>query len=450
MKTINVKHTYDLNPIGEPSESCETLSKSSDIGVCPIRLKGLKLKLQVKQGDTVAIGSVLCYDKKNEKNIFLSPASGTVKHIDYGPRRVVNAIIIDSDKTESALQLFEPLTENNISKQNADDIAALIQKGGLWSSFTEYPFQTIPQATARPPAIYISLDNDEPYLPQSQVYLDTHTEDFLLGLEAIKRLCPTVHVAVAKKTKLKDTQILQRITHHLKGAYPANNPGVFLYHNKESKSENKAWGMKGQDVVQIGKLLKTGQYPHTKTIVLAGRFIKNATHLQVQEGTPIKDIVGKLETDKQTRIVCGGILTGAKASLDSYLSYNETAVHVLEEGKEQELLTFFRPGADKPTFSRTYTSALSKATDWVMTTSLNGGDRACISCSLCPKACPVDLYPQLIMKHLEVNDIETAMEQGFLDCVQCGLCTYVCPSKINMDTLFHESKALIAKEAGHV
>ena len=53
---------------------------------------------------------------------------------------------------------------------------------------------------------------------------------------------------------------------------------------------------------------------------------------------------------------------------------------------------------------------------------------------------------QLIMKSLLANDIEDAISQGFLDCVACGVCSYVCPSKIELDEIFCESKATLAKE----
>ena len=81
--------------------------------------------------------------------------------------------------------------------------------------------------------------------------------------------------------------------------------------------------------------------------------------------------------------------------------------------------------------------------DWEMTTSINGGYRACISCGVCEKVCPVEASPQMIMKSLKINDIETAVSYGLLDIVESGLYTYVCPSKIELDNIFREAKAKI-------
>jgi Na+-transporting NADH:ubiquinone oxidoreductase subunit A len=81
-----------------------------------------------------------------------------------------------------------------------------------------------------------------------------------------------------------------------------------------------------------------------------------------------------------------------------------------------------------------------------MNTSLNGGGRSCISCGKCVSVCPVDIYPQLLMKSIYANDIEESMKLGLLDCMNCGLCTYVCPSKINLDTLIAGMQSNLEKE----
>ena len=81
-----------------------------------------------------------------------------------------------------------------------------------------------------------------------------------------------------------------------------------------------------------------------------------------------------------------------------------------------------------------------------MNSSINGGHRACISCGVCQKVCPVDTAPQLIMKSLKDNDIEGAIEYGLLDCVETGLYTYVCPSKIEIDKIFTDAKKKLYKD----
>jgi Na+-transporting NADH:ubiquinone oxidoreductase subunit NqrA len=51
------------------------------------------------------------------------------------------------------------------------------------------------------------------------------------------------------------------ITHAVRGRYPADDPGVLLFHVRQSPAENKAWFINGQDLLLMAQLLQTGRYP---------------------------------------------------------------------------------------------------------------------------------------------------------------------------------------------
>ena len=93
------------------------------------------------------------------------------------------------------------------------------------------------------------------------------------------------------------------------------------------------------------------------------------------------------------------------------MGFSDSALHIIQEGKSPELLSFFRLGFDKPTYSRTYFSAVKTDVEWEMNTSLNGGGRSCISCGKCVSVCPVDIYPQLLMKSIYEYSVQTLSEK---------------------------------------
>tara|TARA_Y100001970_G_scaffold291203_1_gene427496 strand:- start:526 stop:1875 length:1350 start_codon:yes stop_codon:yes gene_type:complete len=448
MKKIYVKNTYKLKIAGSPKETILNITESDEYGVAPSRIKYIKPKVVVKVGDSVKIGSRLFFDKKNEVNEFLSPVSGIIKEIVYGEKRIIKAIIITSDNKDEKEKLCDSLSINEIKEKSVDDIRSIIQKGGLWSSFIEYPFNRAPVKDEIPPSIYVGLDNDEPFLPESHMFIKGYESEFLTGITAIKHICKKTYIGMSVNCKINDPAIRKEATHQLVGDYPANDPGVLLYYNKTSPDENKSWGIKAQDVIRIGMLLESGFYPNKRLITVSGKILKDACYAWVQEGIPVEAVLRGIDDFSKIRIIAGGALTGQKIDKEDYISYRDFALQVLPEGREQEFLHFFKPGFHRPTVSRTYMSALLKDKEWEMNTSLNGGHRACISCGSCVAVCPVETYPQVTMKNLNVNDIETAMEQGVLDCVECGLCTYVCPSKIELDEIVTNAKNIIAKEVG--
>jgi Na+-transporting NADH:ubiquinone oxidoreductase subunit A len=445
MKKISIKHTYDIQLSGKPSQEVKTVAGNKFVAVLPSSIDLIKPKLVVKQGDSVKIGSKLFFDKVNPDIYFLSPGAGVISTITYGPKRRLDEVIIELSEEETSESLGI-MTSDEVAASSREDIVAKLQAGGLWPALTEYPFKNIPKLTTVPPSIYVSLDNDEPYMPESSVLLKEKKEAFLFGLAIIKKLSDTVFVTVSDKNNTVKTMLGNVITHQINGDYPANNPAVVLYHNKKSSDENASWSIKCQDVLRIASLFETGTYPIEKTIVLAGSLATDPCHIKTREGVSVAELLGDFLEYEPTRYIAGGVFTGRQITDNGYLGYYDQALHLIREGKAPEMLTFFRPGFDKPTFSKTYLSALLNKSDWTMNTSINGGYRSCISCGECPKVCPVDILPQLLMKSIYAKEMEESLSLGLLDCADCGLCTYICPSKIDLDSTFKDEKNRLAKD----
>lgn len=446
MKQLKIKNTYNLNLKGEPSSVIEEVMDSDEFVINPIRIKNFKAKLVVKENEPVSIGSLLLIDKKQPHLKFLSPVSGVIKEIVYGHRRVVEKIVIQKESTEKLEDLFSPVNSASLTKLSREEVVNRLIDGGLWNLITQYPFEVAPKQNDIAPSIYVTVDYDEPFMPESKVFLNEYYDDFVFGLEIIKKLSSKVYVGISEKNKLEKSKLNAFVTHSLEGDYPANNPGVFLYHNKKTQEENASWGVRSLDVIRMGQLFKTGNYPIERLIVLAGTQAKKPRYIKTREAINLSFLSKEFLNSDPVRIIAGGVLTGDKVTLESGLGYSDYAINLIREGQERELLTFFRGGYDKPTFGNTYLSAINKKQKFTMTSSVNGGHRACISCGVCAKVCQVDSAPQMIMKSLNVDDVETAVKYGLLDIVDTGLYTYVCPSKIELDEIFRAAKTKLYKE----
>jgi Na+-transporting NADH:ubiquinone oxidoreductase subunit A len=201
-----------------------------------------------------------------------------------------------------------------------------------------------------------------------------------------------------------------------------------------------------QDVIKIGHMVQTGEYLSTKIVSLSGVLVNNPSHFKITEGTSISTLLNNENIDTNYRIVMGSIFNGRTAKNDDFIGTEEYSAVILSEELKQDMFSFMKPGFNKYTLSNTYMSFLLPNRKLKADASLFGEDRSCISCGICPDVCPVDIYPQELMKNILANERANYLELGLLDCVDCGLCTYVCPSKIELADIIEDAKNKLYKE----
>jgi Na+-transporting NADH:ubiquinone oxidoreductase subunit A len=445
MQRIIIKKGYQLRMNGRPKKEVVSLPAPSQVGVVPMWIPYIKPRLKVAQGDRVDIGSPLFEDKRNPAIHFLSPVGGTIRSIRFGPRRILQAIVIDCMQTGEQALNFETVDAGMLADMSRSDLVDCILKGGLWWLFRELPFRDMPDPASVPPRILVSLAAQEPFQPSAAVYLSDRNDLFAYGLQVLKRLAQNQVVVYADDADKEIIELCGRwLTHTIKGRYPADDPGTVNYHLKKSVAENRAWFIPGQDVVLLARLLAQGRYPTERIIAVGGSAAPAQRHYRTRLGVPIAHLVDPAAV-RGSRLIAGGCLQGFAADADGFMGLRETALTVLPEGPEAEFLALFNPGFSKPSYSRAFLSKLNSGR-LRYHCNLNGAQRACIACMHCADVCPVDLLPQMIYKAILAEEVEEILQHGLLDCVDCGLCSYVCPSKIELSRMFKITKASYAKE----
>jgi len=447
MVSIHSKKGYDLNLAGRPSEEITALSEPRRVALLPEHLRFVKPRLRVGIGDRVQIGTPLIEDKRNTDVCFLSPGAGTVADIRYGPRRVIQQIVIDLEDDEEREE-FERFSESDVEKADRQTIAAALVRGGLWPLLRQLPFRDYPTPDAAPPNLFVGLGSLEPFSCSPAVYLQGRMSEFDYGLKILHKLSGGRLQVCADAGDNAVRELLgDRITLLYSGVYPAHEPGVILYRTKKSAEDNRSWFIDGQDVLLLAHLLQSGTYPTQRIVAVAGSAAARSGHRRTRLGAPLADIAGKEPSaQEEVRFIEGGILTGYAAPASSFLGFFPTALNLVPEGNHPgELLGLFRPGYRKESFSRAFTSALHSQR-LKIDCNVHGGDRACIACGYCALVCPVDILPQFTYKAILAGEVEESLEHGLLDCVECGLCSYVCPSKIELFETLRNAKAEYYKE----
>jgi Na+-transporting NADH:ubiquinone oxidoreductase subunit A len=450
MKTIRVKKGYTPKVVGSPSTASQKTEQPTRLALVPGHIPFMKLRLKVKKGDRVALGSPLVEDKRNTDIQLLSPGGGRVVDVRFGPRRVIQEIIIQLDETEKTIE-FQQYSQEDIDKMSRDELVRALVTGGVWPLIKELPFRDYPRPDFVPPLLFVSLGSLEPFHPAPQVYLTGNEDLFDFGLSVLNKLANgRVYVCSHRADTELASALNGLINLNYTGNYPAHDPGVLLYRLKSSTEENRSWFIDGQDVLLIAQLLRNGVYPTERIVSLGGSGALQPKHLITRSGAPLSIISDDRTENEKWRYIQGGILTGYGSLARSHLGFSESALNVLPEGNHKgELLGLFNPGYRKPTFSRTFLSALNRE-KLKMDCNTNGSERACIACGYCALVCPVDILPQFTYKALLAGEVEESLEHGLLDCVECALCSYVCPSKIELFGTLKNAKAEFYKEKEQV
>lgn len=449
MKTIRLKKGHDLRLVGKPAPELKETIRPNQLSLSPSHVPFVKPRLTISIGDQVALGSVLMVDKRNSNIRFLAPGGGVVTDIIFGPRRVLQEIVIKLEDQEKAV-IFERYREEDLVKMARNDLVQAIIDGGLWPLVKELPFRDYARPDFVPPALFIGLKNLEPFHPEPQVYLSGNEDLFRFGVSVFNKLAQgRVHIHLHKSYIRSVSSLNGLVNLTYTGSYPAHDAGVLAYRMKSSPEDNHAWYVDGQDVIAVARLLRDGRYPTECIVSLGGPGTGRPRHYRTRVGAPLSVVTKKIAGDDRWRCIQGGILTGYAATSNAHLEFANTALNLLSEGNRiSELLGLFRPGYHKPTFSRAFLSALNRD-DLEMDCNMHGGERACIACGYCALVCPVDILPQFTYKAILAGEVEESLEHGLLDCVECALCAYVCPSKIDLLESLKSAKAAFYKEQAH-
>jgi Na+-transporting NADH:ubiquinone oxidoreductase subunit A len=440
------KQGYRFHLTGQPTTQVISLPDPSQFAILPEIIPHIKPRLHVAEGDSVRIGSVLFEDKRRPRIRFPSFAGGTVRRIQYGPRRVIQAIVVERASGIEPHVAFDPLSEAALERLDRTGLVEKIVEGAMWWVLRQLPFRDMPDPESEPPMILVSLDAKEPFQPAPEIYLQGQGQLLSFGLKVLSKLAGgNVAVFTGADNRAVIEQDRGWLTHVVSGRYPGDDPGTVLYRIKKNPAENRAWYITGQDLLLLSGFLSQGRHPVHRTVSLGGSAAPEPRHYRARIGAPLHQLADPRKVPKDARWIVGGLFRGFTGHPEGFMGLYETALNIVPEGGTAEFLSLFKPGWRKHSYSRIFLSKLNPS-PLEYDCRFHGDRRACIACMHCTDVCPVDLMPHIIYKSILVEEVEEYLQLGLLDCVECGLCSYVCPSKIELAQTLTAAKAAYAKE----
>jgi len=446
VQSFKLKKGLDLPVLGAPVQEIHEDRVTGTVAVLAADYVGLKPRLLVQEGDVVGVGAPLFFHKDTPDVMITAPASGRVKAINRGARRVLISVEIEVDDGAAAPVDFAAVGDSSTASGLVERLCA----SGLWNSFRTRPYSKVPDSGTRPAAIFVNAMDTEPLSPDPAVILGECADVFAKGLEAVVSLSDgKTYLCHETGASIPGRDVAGTELADFSGPHPAGLSGTHVHFLETPGSAKTIWTIGYQDVIAIGRLLHSGHYDPRRVIALAGPRCTRPRLIRTVDGASMAELSrNEIEGDEPVRLISGSILSGRLGEgTSAYLGRYARQVTVIEEDHKQITLGWIRPMSSKYAFQPVLGSAFSKKLH-ALTSNLNGGRRAMVPLGTFEELMPQDYLPTQLLRALLVMDTDQAQALGALELDEedLGLAGFACPAKYEYGMALRDCLTKIEKE----
>ena len=445
---IKIKKGIDIHLVGEAKKEVRNYEPQF-FALKPHDFIGVVPKMHVAEGDDVKVGTVLFHDKNNESVFFTSPASGKVKAIVRGEKRVILQVIVESDGKFETIDFGKA----DPSKLSRNEIVEKLVQSGTWTMLRQRPYSTIAKTQDEPKCIAVSMFDTAPLAPDNNFIVKDQMAAIKAGVEALAKL--TNGMVYLNVNSSETQQALASLNFSAKnvtitefqGPHPAGNVSTQLNVLSPINKGETVWYTYAQNLIAIGNLFLNGVYDSSRVVAFTGSEVKEPMYYRTRIGADMSGLYENISSEN-VRIISGNVLTGKKINGENFLGYYDSQVTVIPEGDHYQLFGWLAPNFKKFTSTNTMGASLCKKSKKVLDTNLNGGIRPLIMTGNFEKVFPFDIYPMQLIKACIIKDIDQMEELGIyeIDAEDFALCEVIDPSKTAIQQIVRESLEMLRKE----
>lgn len=441
---LNIKRGLRLNIAGGiGSDDVDTVCVRS-VAVTPDDFIGITPKAAVKEGDTVVQGAPLIFDKNNPDISLVSPVAGTVSAVVRGERRKLLRIVISADTAAKA-----PLSGEDYRDADAGTLIRVMQRSGVWAMMRQRPYDIVPVAGVTPRDIFVTLMDEAPLAPDTDVLLKGHEAQLEAAVKALAKLTPgKVYVCRSAGSRLAD--IRGAVNYTVSGPYPASNAGVQIDHISPVNKGDTVWTLDTQAMLLLGSVI-TGRPEYSGVVALTGAGIARPRYVRAPFGASIADLLANdiKHTGHHLRYISGNVLTGVNVGDDGFLRRPYTQVTVIAEGDDvDEFMGWASLNPAKMSISRSFPGHFMKSRMFNPDARLLGGRRAMIMSGEYDRVTPMDIMPEYLIKAILSHNIDRMEALGIYEVApeDFAAAEYVDTSKLPLQQIVRDGLDYLRRE----
>lgn len=442
---------FDIRVAGAAERAIADAPEPATVALRPSDFLGIKPKLRVQEGDTVATGDPIFFDKNRPACIFRSPATGVVSSVHLGARRALKSVEIVVDRQDTHAEIPHVPADRVASVPREELVDALLGSG-LWPLLRQRPLAKIAEPSKIPIAVFVNGMDTEPLAADPVFAVQGRGEDLQAGIDVLRALTGgSVYLTVAGNApQPKELQGLHGVEMHaFEGPHPAGLVGTHIHAIRPLRAGEVVWYLKAQEAVLLGEWARTGRYPSHRVVAVAGTRAPVRKYQRVRQGARFDALLGGAMPGDDTRAISGTVLSGTAEPAPAHLGFYATTVTLIPEGEHaREMFGWALPQPKRlSAFNAVW--PFKRAERVEVDARMNGGHRRYVNIGAWDSVVPLDVLPAFLVRAIEANDLEEAMRLGLLEVTEedVALCTVVDPCKNDVGAIVRRGLNLYEKES---
>ena len=182
------------------------------------------------------------FNKENPQQKWGAPGAGIISKIKYGPRRVIEKIVIMLEKHKKGFS-SKAIALNAIAKLKREEIKSIISESNLWHLIRQRPFNHVANPEDEPRDIFISALHTAPLSPNLNLVLKGQKNALQAGINVLNGLTDgDVNIGISSSEQIEELiGLINCKLHQISGPHPAGNEGIQIHHIAPLKPSDFVW-----------------------------------------------------------------------------------------------------------------------------------------------------------------------------------------------------------------
>ncbi len=412
--------------------------------VIPDDFTGFVPKVAVKEGDEVAAGAAVLFDKAHPAVKLVSPVDGRVKAVVRGERRKILRVEIEPCAISA--------TAARPAQVSASDPRTLLASSGLMAMMRQRPYDIVPNPESTVRDIFVTAFDTAPLAAKEATEgLSIFTaDDFEAGAALLGKITEgkvyLCHDSSWSFGAVKGTEDVS-----VEGPFPASNAGVLIANIAPVNKGETVWTLDLATLGRIGRLARTGEHCFDTIVAVTGPEAVEPALVKTIIGSAVAPILkGHMpDTERHLRVISGNVFTGVAVNpADGFLHAPYRQITIIDEGDDvNEFMGWASLSPAKMSESRTFPGHFFRRL-FSPDARLNGGRRAMIMSGQYEAVTPMDILPEYLVKAILAHNIEDMEKLGIYEVApeDFAAAEYADTSKLPLQKIVREGLDYLRKE----